>query len=90
MTTILQAYHVCRNARENAKILRRVGDRVVIKCWDKLEFAVPEDCQCVVSAVDISMGLSHYTLHITLGWHRQHPSPESSSHRLPQQDAVAG
>merc|ERR1719412_1213499 len=24
------------------------------------------------------------------GWHRQHSSPESSSHRLPQQDAVAG
>ena len=49
---ITQAYYLCRNARENAKILRRVGDRVVIKCWDKLEFAVPEDCQCVVGAGD--------------------------------------
>ena len=53
---------MCRNAREYAKILRRVGDRVVIKCWDKLEFAVPEDCQCVVGALDISMGCIRYTL----------------------------
>ena len=53
---------MCRNAREYAKILRRVGDRVVIKCWDKLEFAVPEDCQCVVGAPD-SMSCIRYTLH---------------------------
>ena len=59
---ILQACCVCRNAREYAKILRRVGDRVVIKCWDKLEFAVPEDCQCVVGAPDFH-GL--HQIHIT-------------------------
>jgi len=42
-----------RNAEENAKILRKVGDRVVIKCWDRLEFAVPEEAQCVVGTVSI-------------------------------------
>lgn len=35
-------------AEEEAKILRRIGDRIIIKCWDRLEFAVPEACQCVV------------------------------------------
>ena len=54
---------MCRNAREYAKILRRVGDRVVIKCWDKLEFAVPEDCQCVVGAPDSMSCISGFTLH---------------------------
>ena len=53
---------MCRNAREYAKILRRVGDRVVIKCWDKLEFAVPEDCQCVVGALDFHGLHIRYTL----------------------------
>lgn len=42
-----------KNAEENAKILRKVGDRVVIKCWDRLEFAVPEEAQCVVGTVSI-------------------------------------
>jgi len=41
------------NAEENAKILRRVGDRVVIKCWDKLEFAIPMEAQCVVGTNSI-------------------------------------
>ena len=59
---IIQACHVCRNARENAKVLRRVGDRVVIKCWDKLEFAVPEDCQCVVS---VGLPWVAYQIHTT-------------------------
>ena len=81
---------MCRNAREYAKILRRVGDRVVIKCWDKLEFAVPEDCQCVVGAPDSMSCISDPHHLMLVGWHRQHSSPESSSHRLPQQDAVAG
>jgi len=40
-------------AEENAKILRKVGDRVVIKCWDRLEFAVPETAQCVVGTNSI-------------------------------------
>ena len=63
MTILLNAHCVCRNARENAKVLRRVGDRVVIKCWDKLEFAVPEDCQCVVSAGDFHWLHIRCTLH---------------------------
>jgi len=40
-------------AEENAKILRKVGDRVVIKCWDRLEFAIPEEAQCVVGTISI-------------------------------------
>jgi len=40
-------------AEENAKIVRKVGDRVVIKCWDLLEFAVPEEGQCVVGTNSI-------------------------------------
>eukprot|EP00088_Acartia_fossae_P000177 TRINITY_DN10058_c1_g1_i2.p1 TRINITY_DN10058_c1_g1~~TRINITY_DN10058_c1_g1_i2.p1 ORF type:complete len:376 (-),score=65.82 TRINITY_DN10058_c1_g1_i2:207-1334(-) len=36
------------NAQEEAKILRKIEDRVVIKCWDRLEFAIPETAQCVV------------------------------------------
>jgi len=42
-----------KNAEENAKILRKVGDRVVIKCWDRLEFSIPEEAQCVVGTVSI-------------------------------------
>ena len=42
-----------KNAEEFAKILRKVGDKVVIKCWDRLEFAVPEEAQCVVGTVSI-------------------------------------
>jgi len=40
-------------AEENAKILRRVGDRVVIKCWDMLEFSIPDTAQCVVGTNSI-------------------------------------
>ena len=32
-----------KNAEESAKIMRRVGDRIVIKCWDKLEFSIPQE-----------------------------------------------
>jgi len=46
------AWFAC-NAEENAKVLRRVGDRVVIKCWDRLEFAIPMEAQCVVGTVSI-------------------------------------
>jgi len=35
-------------AEDEAKIIRRIEDRIVVKCWDKLEFAIPETCQCVV------------------------------------------
>jgi len=42
-----------KNAEENAKVLRKVGDRVVIKCWDRLEFAIPMEAQCVVGTVSI-------------------------------------
>ena len=31
----------------------QVGDRIVIKCWDKLEFSIPQDAQCVVGTVSI-------------------------------------
>ena len=30
-----------------------VGERIVIKCWDKLEFSVPQEAQCVVGTVSI-------------------------------------
>jgi len=40
-------------AEENAKIVRKVGDRVVIKCWDKLEFSIPMEAQCVVGTNSI-------------------------------------
>jgi len=43
----------CTKAEENAKILRKVGDRVVIKCWDRLEFAIPMEAQCVVGTNSI-------------------------------------
>lgn len=42
-----------KKAEENATIIRKVGDRVVIKCWDKLEFAIPEAAQCTVGTVSI-------------------------------------
>merc|ERR1719414_824843 len=38
---------------ESAKILRKVGDRIVIKCWDRLEFAIPMEAQCTVGTVSI-------------------------------------
>jgi len=40
-------------AEEDVKILRKSGDRVVIKVWDKMEFAVPQEAQCVVGSVSI-------------------------------------
>ncbi len=30
-----------------------MGDRVVIKCWDHLEFAIPQEAQCVVGTNSI-------------------------------------
>jgi len=42
-----------KNAEESAKIMRRVGDRIVIKCWDKLEFSIPQEAMCVVGTVSI-------------------------------------
>ncbi|XP_023327583.1 LOW QUALITY PROTEIN: 39S ribosomal protein L2, mitochondrial-like [Eurytemora carolleeae] len=42
-----------KNAEDEAKIVRKVGDRVVIKCWDKLEFAIPQEAQCVIGANSI-------------------------------------
>jgi len=41
------------NAEENAKILRKVGERVVIRCWDRLEFSIPQEAQCVVGTNSI-------------------------------------
>jgi len=40
-------------AEDDAKIIRKVEDRVVIKCWDKLEFAIPREAQCVVGTNSI-------------------------------------
>jgi large subunit ribosomal protein L2 len=40
-------------AENEAKIVRRINDRIVIKCWDRLEFAIPEACQCVVGVNSI-------------------------------------
>jgi len=40
-------------AEDDAKVIRRIKDRIVIKCWDKLEFAIPEACQCVVGTNSI-------------------------------------
>lgn len=40
-------------AEEDAKILRKAGDRIVIKCWDRLEFSIPQEAQCVVGTVSI-------------------------------------
>jgi len=40
-------------AEDEAKIIRKVDDRVVIKCWDKLEFAIPQEAQCVVGTNSI-------------------------------------
>jgi len=45
--------HFAVNAEEGAKVLRKVSDRVVIKCWDELEFAIPAEAQCVVGSVSI-------------------------------------
>jgi len=46
-----------KNAEDSAKILRRVGDRVVIKCYEgttrPLEFSIPKEAQCVVGKVSI-------------------------------------
>merc|ERR1712080_663840 len=33
--------------------MRKVGDRIVIKCWDMLEFAIPQEAQCTVGTVSI-------------------------------------
>lgn len=41
------------NAEEDARIMRKIDDRVVIKCWDRLEFAIPEEAQCVVGTNSI-------------------------------------
>jgi len=41
------------NAEDEAKIIRKVDDRVVIKCWDRLEFAIPQEAQCVVGTNSI-------------------------------------
>lgn len=40
-------------AEEDAKIIRKQGDKIVIKCWDRLEFAIPQEAQCVVGSVSI-------------------------------------
>jgi len=46
-----------RNAEESAKIMRKVGDRIVIKCWEDegwpIEYSVPKESQCVVGEVSI-------------------------------------
>lgn len=42
-----------KNAEEEAKIIRKVDDRVVIKCWDRLEYAIPQEAQCVVGTNSI-------------------------------------
>lgn len=45
--------HFMLNAEEDAKIIKKVDDRVVIKCWDRLEFAIPQEAQCVVGTNSI-------------------------------------
>jgi len=45
--------YFAKKAEENCKILRKVEDRVVIKAWNRLEFAVPETAQCVVGTNSI-------------------------------------
>jgi len=40
-------------AEDNVTVLRKVGDRVVIKMWDRIELAVPVECMCVVGTVSI-------------------------------------
>lgn len=42
-----------KKADENCTVLRKVGDKVVIKAWDRLEYAVPQECMCVVGTVSI-------------------------------------
>jgi len=51
------AFYMCK-AEDSAKIIRRVGERVVIKCFEgvrkcPLEFAVPKEAMCVVGEVSI-------------------------------------
>jgi len=41
------------HAEQSSTILRKVKDRVVISSWTKQEFAVPEECLCVVGRVTI-------------------------------------
>jgi len=45
--------HFAVNAEENCKILRKVDDRVVVKCWDWYEFAIPQEAMCTVGTVSI-------------------------------------
>lgn len=40
-------------AEEDAKIIRKTDEKVVIKCWDKLEFAIPKTAICVVGTNSI-------------------------------------
>lgn len=50
-------------AEQNAKILRKVGDRVVIKILDSdLEFAIPQEAQCTIGTVSI-----HYLKAMAIG-----------------------
>jgi len=49
--------NLMRNAEDSAKIMRKVGDRVVIKCFEgdgnPIEFSIPKEAQCVVGEVSI-------------------------------------
>jgi len=46
------AYYMVK-AEEEAKIIKKVDNRVVVKCWDRLEFAIPETAMCVVGTNSI-------------------------------------
>lgn len=41
------------NAEDEAKIIKKIEDRVVVKCWDRMEFAIPQEAQCVVGTNSI-------------------------------------
>jgi large subunit ribosomal protein L2 len=42
-----------RKGEEKAEILRKIGDRVIVKSSNGLEYSYDETCQCVVGVVSI-------------------------------------